>query len=92
MNECSDHGPTCPATAEAARANALAHPYLVGLYPTWAHDVEPLIVGFQTEAEARDFASMRPEPIIYLIDRAASRIIGSRVQQFGVDDFPDQRV
>lgn len=54
-------------TAErlAAIKSAMAHPFRVQAWPSWdAHG--GIVVGFQTEAEARRFASLRPESLIDL--------------------------
>jgi hypothetical protein len=54
-------------TAErlAAYNTVMAMPYRVSAYTSW-YDHTGTHVGFQTEAEARRFASLRPEPIIDL--------------------------
>jgi hypothetical protein len=41
-------------------------PYIVTTYPDWTPG-NGTSVGFQTEQEARRFASLRPEPLIDLI-------------------------
>ena len=85
-----------------AYRSAVAHPYHVS---AWAGltDHEPTTVGFQTEDEARRFASLRPEPLIDLVSRDAGRVIACRRQldhptmtrqacpEWGRDDFPETR-
>lgn len=57
----------------AAYESAVAHPFHVHAYTDWA-DHDGTHVGFQTEAEARSFASMRPEPLIDLVQRESGRV------------------
>lgn len=83
----------------AAYRSAVAHPFHVSTYTGWA-DHEPTVVGFQTEAEARAYASGRPEPLIDLITRdgmvlAVRRMVrpmlaphAMREPFVGRDDFP----
>lgn len=46
---------------------AVSCPFHVSLYADWHAD--PTTVGFQSEAEARAFASIRPEPLVDLVQR-----------------------
>ena len=61
----------------AAYRSAVAHPYFVSAYADWSESTPPVTVGFQTEAEARAFASLRSEPIIDLV-RKGDGIIAVR--------------
>jgi hypothetical protein len=80
--------------------SAVAHPFHVSCYRDWSA-AAPVTVGFQTEAEARRFASMRPEPIIDLVKRDAGIIARRRmathphpcrpIAAYYGDDFPDTR-
>lgn len=58
---------TAPYYATAAYRSAIAHPFHVSAWLDWRAD--PVTVGFGTEAEARGFATSRPEPIIDLVRR-----------------------
>jgi hypothetical protein len=80
-----------PYYATGAYRSAVAHPYHVSTYQSWA-DHDPFVVGFQTEAEARAYAAGRPEPLIDLVQRdvgviAARRAFGAHTFTYR-DDFP----
>ncbi len=62
----------------AAYRSAVAHPYHVHLYRDWS-DHSPVVVGFQTEAEARAFAVSRPEPIIDMVQRDCGMVAARRM-------------
>jgi hypothetical protein len=89
-----------PYYAEPAYRSAVAHPFHVSCYRDWS-SAAPVTVGFQTEAEARAFASMRPEPIIDLVERDRGPIAARRMRShphpckpiaaYYRDDFPDTR-
>lgn len=84
----------------AAYAAAVAHPYHVSTFPDWrAHN--GVAVGFQSEAEARRFASLRPENLIDLVAKGRGVIAARRLIPHpddpnadtwrAFDDFPDTR-
>lgn len=67
-----------PYYATGAYRSAVAHPYHVSTYRGWA-DHHPLVVGFQTEDEARAYAAGRPEPLIDLVQRDCGVIAARRM-------------
>lgn len=82
--------------ATAAYRSAVAHPYHVSTYADWSSADPTTVVGFQTETEARAYASGRPEPLIDLVQRdcgviAARRMVpfmDHRIDFMPRDDFP----
>ena len=83
----------------AAYRSAVAHPFHVSAFADWSEATVPVTVGFQTEAEARAFASMRPEPIIDLARKGDGVIAVRRMIDHPLlpglasmhDDFPETR-
>jgi hypothetical protein len=52
-----------------AYREAIRQPYHVSTYAGWTMADPTAVVGFPTEAEARDFARSRPEPLIDMVRR-----------------------
>jgi hypothetical protein len=86
--------------SSAGYISAVAHPYYVTTFPDW-RAYNGVTVGFQTEAEARRFASLRPENLIDLVRRGSGVIATRRLVAHPLDpnrdtftprdDFPDVR-